>query len=167
MLRDLDPKSFTGACDGSATPFQHAHPLRESSNQHPYNGLNYPRHAKHPQELEGLEALPAEEWNPLELYVSDETAAAAADTTASPQRSRKRPRSPSSSSSMTFTPRLGQSAGETGGDTDNADNFALSVKRPRTDKSVGSTRGEQAASLWMTQVCTACLEETQIITNGT
>lgn len=89
-----------------------------------------------------------EEWNPLELDVSDEAAAAAEDTatTASPQRSRKRPRTPS----------LGEWAGEAGGDSSNADNFTLSVKRARTDKSVGSSRGEQESSSWMNQVRAAC-----------
>jgi len=114
---------------------------------------------KRRQELEGLEALPMQDWNPWEQDATDEdaavasfpatgagagadsagTAAAAAASGASPQRGRKRPRSPTSSTSVplgvqrTFaTPPSGQWAADAGGGDGSADDFSLSVKRPRT-----------------------------------
>eukprot|EP00903_Cladosiphon_okamuranus_P007872 g7609.t1 len=99
------------------------------------------------EELDGLDALTVEERDApvLEETVADTT------TTASPQRSRKRPRTPS----------LGQWAGETGGDSDDADNFTLSVKRPRTDNGVVSSRGEEVSSTWMSQ--SPCREATESV----
>lgn len=110
-----------------------------------------------------------EQWNPFELDATDEavtvtsfpatgaTGAAPSDiaTTGSTQRGRKRPRTPSSSNSIPLpvervceNPRSGQWTGDAGGENDNANDFSLSVKRPRT-----AARREPAPSLWMSEVC--------------
>ena len=101
-------------------------------------------------------ATPLEEWDPLKQDAADEAAAVAgfpatgagatsggtlatSNGSASPQRGRKRPRTPTSSTSMpvgmqrTFaTPPSGQwGAADAGEEDGSADNFSLSVKRPR------------------------------------
>lgn len=133
-------------------------------------------HVELQQELEGLEALPVEEWNPFELDATDEaatsvtskptagaTGAASSDiaATSSTQRGRKRPRSPPSSNSITLSvervcanPRSGQRTGEAGeaaleGDDSSADgDISSTAKRSRT-----AARVEPTPSLWMSQVC--------------
>ncbi|CAM9416844.1 unnamed protein product [Ectocarpus sp. 4 AP-2014] len=115
------------------------------------------------EELEGLDALPAEEGDPFELVADEEPAsvatcpAAAASVSAAAttpqQRGQKRPRGPSSSrepppveGSLATLPSglSGVEAG--GGDDGNANDFSLSVKSSRT-----AAQEESASSLYMTQ----------------
>lgn len=121
------------------------------------------------QELEGLEALPAEEWNPFELAAADEAATVANShaagavgaassgiaTARSSQRARKRPRPTSSSTGVLLpvervcaNPRSGQWPGKAGKGNGSAGDFSLPAKRPRT-----AARREPIRSLCMSQVC--------------
>ncbi|CAM9100510.1 unnamed protein product [Ectocarpus fasciculatus] len=115
------------------------------------------------EELEGLDALSAEENEPFEPVADEEPASvttfpvAAASVSAAattPQQcGRKRPRAPSSSSKLPpveesfATPPSGHSGVEAGGGDDSkATDFSLSVENSRT-----VAQEESISSLWMTQ----------------
>ncbi|CAN0221885.1 unnamed protein product [Ectocarpus sp. 8 AP-2014] len=114
------------------------------------------------EELEGLDALPAEEGDPFEPVADEEPAsvatcpAAAASVSAAattPQRrGQKRPRGPPSNRELPpvegnlATLPSGLSGVEAGGGDDGKNDFSLSVKSSRT-----AAQEESASSLWMTQ----------------